>query len=173
VIALENLDYTLVQVVHNFGAAAIVGGSVFALYPATQVVAVQRKLAWLVGAGWAIQALSGMGFAAVSYYFYGKLPDIHGIALAALLNKAPRRKQRGINCALKIRWPSASLRPKGRGIKPAEIKMLCALGGFSIAVLYLRHAAGWTAEQRRAAWRRLIALGVTALAAAAFLRWFA
>jgi len=138
VIALENLDYTLVQVAHNFGAAAIVGGSVFALYPAMQAVAVQRKLAWLVGAGWTAQALSGMGFAAVSYYFYGKLPDIHGIALAALL-----------------------------------IKMLCALGGFSIAVLYLRHAADWTAEQRRAAWKRLIALGVTALTAAAFLRWFA
>ena len=80
-IALENPDYTLVRVAHNFGAAAIVGGSVFALYPATQAVAVQRKLAWLVGAGWAVQALSGMGFAAVSYYFYGKLPDIHGIAL--------------------------------------------------------------------------------------------
>jgi hypothetical protein len=37
-------------------------------------------------------------------------------------NKAPRRKQRGINRALTIRWLSTSLRPKGRGIKPAEIK---------------------------------------------------
>ncbi len=37
-------------------------------------------------------------------------------------NQAPRRKQRGVNCALIIRWLSASLRPKGRGIKPAEIK---------------------------------------------------
>lgn len=137
-IALENLDYTLVQVVHNFGAAAIVGGSVFALYPAVQAVAVQRKLAWLVGGGWAVQALSGMGFAAVSYYFYGKLPDIHGIALAALL-----------------------------------VKMLCAVCGFGIAAIYLRHAAGWTTEQHRTAWQRLIALGVTALTAAAFLRWFA
>lgn len=137
-IALENLDYTLVQVAHNFGAVAIVGGSVFALYPSVQAVAVQRKLAWLVGAGWAVQALSGMGFAAVSYYFYGKLPDIHGIALAALL-----------------------------------VKMLCAACGFGIAAIYLRYAPGWTAKQRRTAWQQLIALGVTALTAAAFLRWFA
>ena len=35
-IALENLDYSVVQVVHNFGAAAGVGGAVFALYPAAQ-----------------------------------------------------------------------------------------------------------------------------------------
>ena len=41
-------------------------------------------------------------------------------------NKAPRRKQRGINCAFTIRWLSASLRPKGRGIKPAEIKTFTA-----------------------------------------------
>jgi hypothetical protein len=32
VIALENRDYTLVQVVRNFGAAAIVDGLVLALY---------------------------------------------------------------------------------------------------------------------------------------------
>jgi hypothetical protein len=138
VIALENLDYSIVQVVHNFGAAAVVGGAVFALYPAAQAVSVQRKFAWLVGLGWTTQALSGMGFAVVSYYFYGKLPDIHGIALAALL-----------------------------------IKMLCAVCGFSIAAIYLRYAAGWTAGQRRIAWQLLIALGVTALTAAAFLRWFA
>ena len=43
-------------------------------------------------------------------------------ALAEMANKAPRRKQRDINCAFTIRWLSASLRPKGRGIKPAEIK---------------------------------------------------
>jgi hypothetical protein len=138
VIALENLDYSIVQVMHNFGAAAVVGGAVFALYPAAQAVSVQRKFAWLVGTGWAVQALSGMGFAMVSYHFYGKLPDIHGIALAALL-----------------------------------IKMLCAVCGFSIAAIYLRNAGGWTAEQRRIAWQLLIALGVTALTAAAFLRWFA
>lgn len=137
-ISLENLDYSIVQVIHNFGAAAVVGGAVFALFPAAQTAPIQRKLAWLVGSGWTVQALSGMGFAVVSYYFYGKLPDIHGIALAALL-----------------------------------IKMLCAVCGFSIVAIYLRYATGWTAGKRRIAWQLLIALCVTALAAAAFLRWFA
>ena len=37
-IALENLDYSIAQVVHNFGAAAVVGGAVFALYPAAQAM---------------------------------------------------------------------------------------------------------------------------------------
>ncbi|MEO8767415.1 MAG: DUF2490 domain-containing protein [Nitrosospira sp.] len=39
-----------------------------------------------------------------------------------LVNQAPRRKQRGINCAFIIRRLSASFRPKGRRIIPVEIK---------------------------------------------------
>jgi hypothetical protein len=41
----------LVQVVHNFGAAALMGGWVFALYGAMQVIAVQRKLACCLAQG--------------------------------------------------------------------------------------------------------------------------
>jgi hypothetical protein len=37
--------------------------------------------------------------------------------------KAPRSKLRGINCAFSSRWLSASIRPKERGIEPAEIKI--------------------------------------------------
>ena len=55
----ENLNYAMVQLVHNFGAAAVVGLPILALYPATQAAAVQRRFAWLVGLGWAIQAASG------------------------------------------------------------------------------------------------------------------
>jgi hypothetical protein len=36
-------------------------------------------------------------------------------------NQAPPQAM-GINCAFTIRWLSASLRPKERGIKPAKIK---------------------------------------------------
>lgn len=126
------------QLVHNFGAAAVVGIAIFALYPAAQPVPLQRRFAWLVGIGWAVQALSGMGFGVVSYYFYEKLPELNGIAFAALL-----------------------------------VKIMCAAGGIGIAVMLLRRVPGWTVEQRRAAWKSLIALGVTALSAAAFLRWFA
>ncbi len=86
-IPVEGLSYAVIQVIHNFGAAAIVGGAVFALFPATQPVLIQRSLAWLVVSGWTIQGLSGMVFGATSFYFYGKLPDIHGIATAALIIK--------------------------------------------------------------------------------------
>jgi len=135
-IPVEGLSYAVIQVVHNFGAAAIVGGAVFALFPATQPVLIQRSLAWLVISGWTIQGLSGMVFGATSFYFYGKLPDIHGIATAALI-----------------------------------IKVICAAIGFGTAALYLLYGQNWSVEKRRTAWVLLIALGVIALTAAAFLRW--
>jgi len=40
------------------------------------------------------------------------------------LNKSPRRKQRGINCALQSAGFQPAFAPRGRGIKPAEIKKL-------------------------------------------------
>ena len=134
---MENLYYSVAQVAHNFGAVAVVGGATFALYPATQTAATHRKLAWLVGSGWAAQAISGMSFAAISYHYYGKLPDIHGIAMAALL-----------------------------------IKMLCAVSGLSIVILYLRYSATLVIERRLLAWQLLASLSIIALTAAAFLRWF-
>ena len=134
---MENLCYSVAQVVHNFGAVAVVGGATFTLFPATQTIATHRILAWLVGFGWVAQAMSGMSFAAISYYYYGKLPDIHGIAMAALL-----------------------------------IKMLCAVSGLSIVILYLHYSAKLTIEHRHLAWQLLTVLGIIALTAAAFLRWF-
>ena len=86
-IDLQDLGYAVVQVVHNFGAATVVGGAAFMLYMAPQPVLLQRKLAWLAGFGWGAQVLSGMGFGAISHYYYGKFPDIHDIAIAALVIK--------------------------------------------------------------------------------------
>ncbi|MDD5329435.1 MAG: hypothetical protein PHX38_05485 [Sulfuricella sp.] len=83
----QNLIYALVQVAHNFGAAAVVGGALFSLWPARQPAEIQRRLAWLVLTGWTVQGVSGGIFGAASYLFYGQLPDIHGIAIAALLIK--------------------------------------------------------------------------------------
>lgn len=134
---LQDLGYALVQVAHNFGAVAVVGGAAFMLYMAPQPAPLQRKFVWLVGFGWGTQVLSGMVFGAISHYYYGKFPDIHDIAIAALV-----------------------------------VKMLCAVSGLSMAVLYLRQADGWTDKQRYIAWQTLFALGATALTAAAFLRWF-
>jgi hypothetical protein len=73
----------------------------------------------------------------ISYMGYGTLPDIHGIAVAALY-----------------------------------IKMLCATGGVMAAFMFVRYASGWREERCRGAWQLLLVLGVVALTAAAFLRWF-
>lgn len=134
----QNLAYAVVQVVHNFGAVAVVGGAVAARWLARDAPATQRRLAWLVLGGWLAQAASGASFGAVSYHFYGQFPDIHAIARAALL-----------------------------------VKMACAAGGILLATTYLRGAAGWLPAKRGTVWSMLLALGVTALASAAFLRWFA
>lgn len=82
---LQNLAYAITQIFHNFGAVAVVGGSACAI--AWRNVVVQRKLAWLVLAGWSTQAVSGATFGAISFAFYGKFPDIAGIAVDALIIK--------------------------------------------------------------------------------------
>lgn len=84
---MENLAYTIVQVVHNFGAVAVAGGSIFALFPITQHTNVQRQLALIVGAGWLVQGMSGLGFAVTSYYFYNTFPELDRSAQAALFIK--------------------------------------------------------------------------------------
>lgn len=82
---IQNLAYAITQIVHNFGAVTVVGGAVFALV--WRDVEQQRRLAWMVLAGWLIQAVSGATFGAISYYYYAKFPDIFGIAIVALLVK--------------------------------------------------------------------------------------
>ena len=81
----QNLAYAVVQVLHNFGAVATVGGSL----AATRIESVngRKKLAWLALAGWGTQAASGAAFGLVSYLFYHQFPDIAGIAVAALVIK--------------------------------------------------------------------------------------
>lgn len=81
----QNLAYAITQVVHNFGAVAVVGGAVCAL--ARSDAETQRKLAGLVLVGWLTQAVSGAAFGAISFYYYAKFPDIHGAAVAALIVK--------------------------------------------------------------------------------------
>ena len=83
----QNLAYALIQLVHNFGAVAVVGGAVAARWLVRDAPATQRCLAWLVLGGWLAQAASGAGFGAVSYHFYGQFPDIHAIARSALFIK--------------------------------------------------------------------------------------
>lgn len=81
----QNLAYAIAQIVHNFGAVAVTGGAVCAL--AWREAEAQRKLARLVLIGWLTQSVSGATFGAISFYYYAKFPDIHGIAVAALIVK--------------------------------------------------------------------------------------
>jgi hypothetical protein len=83
---LENALYSGVQIVHNFGAAAVTGLPIAALWfrPAA---AATRGMAQLVLLAWLAQAASGAGFGTVSYIEEGELPQIHHLALAALCIK--------------------------------------------------------------------------------------
>lgn len=134
---VQSLLYALTQVAHNFGAVAVVGGSLLGRWPLHLDRELRRPLAWLVLAGWSVQALSGATFGAVTIAYYGQPPDIHGIAVIALL-----------------------------------VKIVCAVTGFVVAALWLRYAAKWSESRSNAMWNLLIVLGITALTAAAFLRWF-
>ncbi len=134
---MENLYYALTQLIHNFGAAAVLGGAFFARWPARLAREPARRIAWLVFAGWAAQGASGATFGIVSYASYGQLPDIHGVAIVALL-----------------------------------LKMASTATALLLTVLYLTSAATWTDARRDAVWTALLALAATALAAAAFLRWY-
>jgi hypothetical protein len=83
--ATQNLIYSVVQVAHNLGAVATVGGSLVAFKTSSEDT--RRKLAWLALSGWGTQAASGAAFGAVSFYFYHQFPDISGIAANALAIK--------------------------------------------------------------------------------------
>lgn len=80
----QNLAYAAVQVAHNFGAAATMGGTFAAMHAPAEA---RRTLAWIVLAGWTTQAVSGPAFGVVSYYFDRHFPDIGGIAIVALAIK--------------------------------------------------------------------------------------
>jgi|SRR5690606_21803055 hypothetical protein len=132
----ENLAYALIQLVHNFGAVAVIGVPAFALRAEASADA-DARLRWLVGAAWAAQIASGAGFGAVSLHYYGQLPDIHGVAVGALY-----------------------------------LKIACAVAGLTLIAAAGARARGSSAGRGRLVWRVLLVLGTTALAAAAFLRWF-
>ena len=82
----ENLAYALIQVVHNFGAAAVLGGAVFALWPASRLDT-GRAFGALILVAWAVQIASGGLFGLTSLAYYGETPDLSHIAMAALIVK--------------------------------------------------------------------------------------
>ncbi|MGB9094622.1 MAG: hypothetical protein WCB93_10940 [Gallionella sp.] len=134
---MQNLIYALIQVIHNFGAATVVGTATAAIWLAHGNAGVRHRLSLLLALAWATQAVSGLLFGATTYYFDKSLPDIHGIAVDALV-----------------------------------IKIVCALTGFILAIVYMKFHSGWSAGKQFFAWRITLVLGVVALSSAAFLRWF-
>jgi len=83
---LENILYASVQLAHNFGAAAVTGLPIAALWfkPAPPVL---RDMAWLTLLAWLVQSASGAGFGTVSFFLEGELPQIHHLALGVLIVK--------------------------------------------------------------------------------------
>ena len=73
-----NLVYTGVQILHNFGAVAVVGSPAVAWWFARDNLAAQCRLAWILVIGWAAQGVSGAGFGMTSYFLKGQLPEISG-----------------------------------------------------------------------------------------------
>lgn len=74
-----------------------------------------------------------------------------------------------------ISWAFYGQFPDIHGIALAAltIKMACAATGFMLAAVALKYAAAWPAQRQAALGYGLVGLAVTALFAAAFLRWFA
>ncbi|MBZ0106420.1 MAG: hypothetical protein K8H84_12420 [Sulfuricella denitrificans] len=83
---LQNLGYALTQVVHNFGASAVVGGAIAALWLGPRPEP-RHAIAWLVVSGWVAQIVSGATFGAISFHYYGQFPDISTVAMIALTIK--------------------------------------------------------------------------------------
>ncbi|MGA7595055.1 MAG: hypothetical protein WCA64_07655 [Gallionella sp.] len=84
---MQNLIYALIQVIHNFGAATVVGTATAAIWLAHGNAGVRHRLSLLMALAWAVQAASGVLFGATTYFFEKSLPDIHGVAVDALLVK--------------------------------------------------------------------------------------
>lgn len=84
---LQNLAYALVQLAHNFGAVAVTGGAVAGWTLQRSDTTPPPALLWLVFAGWMMQAASGAGFGLISLAYYGQFPDLHGVAVVALVVK--------------------------------------------------------------------------------------
>lgn len=83
---MQNFIYALIQVIHNFGAVTVVGTSASALW-LVRGNEVRHRLALILAMAWAVQATSGLLFGITTFYFEGHLPDIHGIAVDALMIK--------------------------------------------------------------------------------------
>jgi hypothetical protein len=82
---MQNLLYALIQSIHNIGAVVIVGVGAYGLFLAPDRY--KTTLAVIQSITWSLQGLSGGIFGLTTLYFYHQLPDIHGVAIWALMVK--------------------------------------------------------------------------------------
>ena len=126
---MQNLIYALIQVIHNFGAATVVGSATAAIWLAHGNAGVRHRLSFLMASAWAIQAASGVMFGATTYYFEKSLPDIHGVAVDALLVKTACAAAGFVLAIVFIRhgrdWSSAK--------QLLALRALLALGAIALA----------------------------------------
>lgn len=134
---METFLYTLVQLVHNFGAAAVAGTPVAALWFGHENKLALQKLSRLMALGWLVQGASGIGFALTSYTMDGALRHVEGVALTAL-----------------------------------ALKIGCTFVGTILAGTYLIRGSRWSAVNQLRTWKFMVMMTLTALAAAAVLRWY-
>jgi len=81
---MHNLVYALIQLIHNFGAAAVIGIPAYVLMNQRDSMAVYHRVIISVAIAWLVQLITGFTFGIASLTFYGHLPDIHGVAKIAL-----------------------------------------------------------------------------------------
>jgi hypothetical protein len=130
----ENLAYALTQVVHNFGAVAVLGGAIFLLWPAPRLE-YARAFAWLILVAWGAQIASGATFGITSLYYYGETPDLSAVAMTALVVKVAAALAGLLLAALTLlrgrKWGPAGMKRAFRG--------LAALGAVALtAAAFLR-----------------------------------
>jgi hypothetical protein len=82
---MQDLIDALIQVIHNMGATAIVGIGFYGVFYTKANPGARLALAQAIA--WMIQGLGGAAFGFTTYWFYGHLPDIHGVAVLALFLK--------------------------------------------------------------------------------------
>lgn len=122
----ENLAYALTQVLHNFGAVAVLGGAISVLWPVPRLE-YGRSFAWLILAGWGVQIASGGLFGITSLYYYGETPDLSSIAMAALAVKVAAAVSGFLLAAVFL------MRSRERMKAKRTFRVLAALGAVALA----------------------------------------
>jgi len=85
---VENLSYAIVQSLHNLGAVGVVAApAMVLLLLRLKVVCDLKPMIYIAIASAVMQLLSGVGFAFISQFFLGQIPQVDGIAFGALVIK--------------------------------------------------------------------------------------